>query len=252
MLAEYLIIAVILDFTVHFLLLFGTNRISGFPGNALRCATAAALAAAVDAAALGLRLPAVHLAVLPGAGVAAFGWNRGTPRRLGIYLFLRAALWVFCEACRVSQLPAMLLCMGSTWMLSCLASGQGSGDRLYLPLVICHGGKRLELIALRDTGNGLRDPVTGEGVVVLDPEPAQLLTGLTPDQLANPMETLCSRPIPGLRLIPYHSVGGSGMLLGMRMEEVRTGCERGAGLVAFAPHSFGKESMYQALTGGAL
>lgn len=118
------------------------------------------------------------------------------------------------------------------------------------------GGKHLRvqianevLTALRDTGNELRDPVSGEAVLVIAAEPAYRLTGLTCAQLADPLDALTSVKVPGLRVIPYHAVGTqSGFLLAKRFEQVKIGSRRRAAVVAFAPSSLGGEA-YQALTG---
>ena len=107
----------------------------------------------------------------------------------------------------------------------------------------------MELIALRDTGNTLRDPVTGERVLVLSAEVAWDLLGLTRQQLEAPLETLGQ--VPGLRLIPYRAVGReSGMLLGKVLDDVTIGTWRGKALAAFDPGGLGGQTMYQALTGG--
>ena len=77
---------------------------------------------------------------------------------------------------------------------------------------------------------------------------AETLTGLTENQLAQPMETLSQNPGLGLRLIPYHAVGkGSGMLLGMRFPEVWIGSVKKSVVIAVAPEGIGKGEMYQAL-----
>ena len=97
-------------------------------------------------------------------------------------------------------------------------------------------------------GNTLRDPITGEPVLVVAGSVGQRLTGLTEDQLRTPLETLARRPIPGLRLIPYRAVGQSGgMLLGVRMDKVSVGSRQGSAIVAFAPEGLGGEGLYQAL-----
>jgi len=67
------------------------------------------------------------------------------------------------------------------------------------------------------------------------------------------LETLASHPMPGLRLIPYHSVGqGEGMLLAKRFEQVTVGKRTRSALVAFAPEGLGRGDVYQALTGGVI
>ena len=106
-------------------------------------------------------------------------------------------------------------------------------------------------MALCDTGNQLRDPVTGEHVLVVGAQVAGELLGLTARQLANPADTLMTAKIQGLRLIPYTTVGRSrGLLLAVRMKDIRVDGRRTDALVAFAPEGLGENGGYQALTGG--
>ena len=87
--------------------------------------------------------------------------------------------------------------------------------------------------------------------MVISPEIARRLTGLTLEQLRHPLETLMQPPLPGLRLIPYRSVGkAGGFLLAKRFEEVTIGEKTQSALVAFAAEGLGTGEIYQALTGG--
>ena len=142
----------------------------------------------------------------------------------------------------------LLLASASLWILTTAAFGGRVGGRSFLPLEISDGEKTIRLTALIDSGNTLRDPVSGEEVLVVGPEEAQCLTGLSREQLSAPMDTLSFRVVPGLRLIPYRAVGGSGMLLAKRFPQVRLGNRTGSALVAFAPHHLG-DGTYQALAG---
>ncbi len=63
--------------------------------------------------------------------------------------------------------------------------------------VLCHEGREYVLRVLFDTGNGLVSPYTGEKVAVLS---ADFASGLSLDRTQNPV------------YIPYHSIGGSGIL----------------------------------------
>ena len=119
-----------------------------------------------------------------------------------------------------------------------------------VPVELHYRGNSLRVNALRDTGNLLRDPITDSPVLVIGPEAARELTGLTPAQLRKPLETMGS--IPGLRLIPYRAVGASGFLLALKLENVRIGTWRGSRLVAFAPDGLGNNGRYEALTGGTV
>lgn len=86
----------------------------------------------------------------------------------------------------------------------------GPPGRRLLPVRLSGNGKQLRLTALADTGNELRDPITGQSVLVIGCEAAGQLTGLTRAQLRHPLETLTAAPLPGLRLIPYRAVGAEG------------------------------------------
>ena len=127
------------------------------------------------------------------------------------------------------------------------------GSVRYLPVTIEYHGRTMELTALEDTGNQLKDPLTGRSVLVIDGTQAQTLTGLTQQQLRCPVQTMLSAPISGLRLIPYHTVGQpGGMLLALRIPQVKIGQWKGSSLVAFAPDRVCTDGAYQALTGGVV
>ena len=86
---------------------------------------------------------------------------------------------------------------------------------------------------------------------MIAPEIASRLTGLTREQLRHPLETLGCQPMPGLRLVPYHSIGNGGsFLLAKRFEDVTIGGKKQSALVAFAAEGLGTGEIYQALTGG--
>ena len=119
-----------------------------------------------------------------------------------------------------------------------------------VPVELSYKERKIRIQALQDTGNLLRDPVTDSPVLVIGAEAAQKLTGLTPGQLRNPIETMGS--IPGLRLIPYRAVGTSGFLLALKLEHVRIGPWQGSRVVAFAPDGLGENGRYEALTGGTV
>ena len=111
----------------------------------------------------------------------------------------------------------------------------------------------MRLTALQDTGNSLIDPLTGRSVLVVGADVAKKLLGLTREQLSMPAEAIVSAGVPGLRLIPYRTVGqAGGMLLGLRLQDVKIGHWKGSSLVAFAPEGLSEEGAYQALTGGVV
>ena len=145
-------------------------------------------------------------------------------------------------------LSAVLLC------LLCAVSFHGSaGQREYIPVTLQWGDRELTVIALKDTGNTLHDPLTGEQVLVAGAEVGMKLLGLSQDQIAHPVETLASGILPGMRLIPYHAVGQAGsMLPAIRFYKARIGSQSAQPLVAFAPDRIARGEMYQMLTGGSI
>lgn len=251
----YLDILMLINFLVDYLLLTGTNRLSGFPSDHWRLLAAAGLGAVYSG---GCYLPGFsflgklhwRLIALLLMTVIAFGWNRSAWKRSGVFLLLSMALGGMAMLAGGGNLTGLLVCLAGLWCLCDLAFGGRIGGRQYVPLEITRGNQTVRLIALRDTGNTLRDPISGEQVLVIGQKDAETLTGLTARQLSEPMETISQGVVAGLRLIPYQAVGQkSGLLLAMRIQDVHIGGKLRPSLVAFAPHGLGGDQ-YQALAGG--
>ena len=256
--AIYLDLVMVLNFLVDFLLLMGTNRLSGFPPGRLRCAGASLLGAVYGGACLlpGFRFlgnllwRTVSLCLI---GAMAFGWDRSAWKRGAVFVLLSMALGGIALNFGRQDFLALVAAAGLCWLLCRISFDGGTGNREYIPVTLHYAGKSASILALRDTGNTLRDPITGEQVLVVSGEVAQRLTGLSQMQLQHPLETLAQRPVPGLRLIPYRAVGQSGgMLLALRMDQVKIGSRQQSAIVAFAAEGLGQGSMYQALTGGTI
>lgn len=85
-------------------------------------------------------------------------------------------------------------------------------------------GDEVQLRALRDTGNSLREPISGAPAVLaaeslllpLLPPEQQLLLRQTSSLSAEERMRFLGR---GYRLLPYHSVNGAGLLLAFRVAE---------------------------------
>ena len=256
--AVYLDLVMILNFLVDFLLLLGTNRISGFPLAAPRCALGALLGSVYSGACL---LPGFRflgnllwrLVSLMLMGAAAFGYGLSAVKRGGTFLLLSMALGGIALSIGRNDFGTLILASVFCFLLCRLCFGSTVGGREYVPITLTYGDKTASIIALRDSGNTLRDPITGQQVLVVSGEVGQRLTGLTLEQMRCPLETLAQRPVPGLRLIPYRAVGQQGsFLLGLKMEKVKVDQRVTEAVVAFAAEGLGRGDMYQALTGGAL
>lgn len=252
----YLDLVMVVNFLVDFLLLLGTNRLSGFPAGIRRCAAAALVGAVYSGGCLlpGFRFlgnPLWRCVSLGLIGVLAFGCNSGAVKRCGVFLLLSLAMGGLALSVGRGDGFSLTFCAASCLLLSVLSFGGRIGGREYVPVQITEGDHTASLLALKDTGNTLRDPVTGEQVLIISSEAARRLTGLTPQQLQHPLETLAFRPVPGLRLIPYRSVGNAGgFLLAKRFSNVTIADRKQSALVAFAAEGLGTGECYQALMGG--
>ena len=253
--AVYADLVMLFNFLVDLLLLLGTSWLSGIPPRPVRCFWAAALGGLYAGLVL---LPQMRfLGALPGRaavlglmGMTAFGPGADALKRTGAFLILTMALGGLALSLGRSAWTSVLLSAAGLWLLCRVSFGAGNGAREYLPLELTREGRTVRLTALLDTGNTLRDPLTGEGVLVIEPEAARILTGLTVPELKRPLENL--EKLPGLRLIPYRAVGSSGFLLGLRFADARIGGKRQNVIVAFAPEGLDRKGAFQALAGGAL
>ena len=174
------------------------------------------------------------------AGLLAFGFSKPVVPKLMLFVLLHLSLGGIAE--RKNEVLAMVL--GAAGIcFACIVVGRRRG---MLPVELTYGGQTVQITALRDTGNTLRDPITGKQVLIVDADVAQMLTGLTLTALQDPVGSMGT--IPGLRLIPYQTVGNAGLMLGINIPNVKIGNRRGSTLVAFSPQVF--NGHYQALTGG--
>ena len=251
-------VVAVLNFLVDFLLILGTNRLAGFQPEYGRAAVAAVLGGVYGGACLFpdfLFLADIHWRAicLMLMSLIAFGWNRSALQRGGIFVLLSMALGGIALGMGQGGAMMLMLSAGLMWLL-CTFSFRGSaGSREYLPVKLFWGDKQMNLIALKDTGNTLRDPVTGEQVLVAGADIGERLLGLTMYQLSHPIETLATVKIAGLRLIPYHAVGQTGsMLLAVRFPKAQVGKKNMQPLVAFAPDRIAQGDVYQMLTGGVI
>ena len=246
----------VINFLVDFLLLLGTKQLCGCPAEKKRLIAAALLGALYsgvcllpDFRFLGHLLWRMVCLVLMGG--IAFGWHRGTVQQCGMFLFLTLALGGLAVSLGRTDFWTLLLAGGVLWILTRFSMVPCTGKQEYVSLKIQNDGRQITLLALRDTGNTLHDPVTGQQVLVISASAAARLTGLTEQQLKDPLGTMTAHILPGLRLIPFRTVGQSGgMMLAMQFEDVMVDGKKRKAIVAFAPENFGGSGTYQALTGG--
>ena len=169
----YLDLLIILNFLVDFCLLMGTNRLAGYPNCIKKCLLGAILGGFYAGACM---VPGFYflgneiwrLVSLALMGGIAFGWNRSGLQRGAIFWLLSLALGGIASCMYMKHFFGIVTAGGLIWLLCHM--GFRGGQKEYVPIELTWGDKRMSLVALRDTGNNLRDPITGEAVTVLSPE----------------------------------------------------------------------------------
>lgn len=251
----YLDLVVILNFLVDGLLLLGTNRLSGHPPGWGRVLPAAALGGLYAGVCM---VPGFgflgnvfwRLVSLSAMAAIAFGWNVGALTRGAVFLLLSMAMGGLALGMGTGNFGSVLLAAVALAALCAVGIPHPVGSRSYQPVQLQWQGKRLDFTALIDTGNTLRDPITGSAVLVAGADIGEML-GFSREILEDPVKALGSGMVTGARLIPYRTVGRpAGMLVLIQAEEVRLGGKVVSPLVALAPEIIGGN--YQALAGGKL
>ena len=253
----YLDLVVLLNFLVDGLLLMGANRLTGYPAGWRRCALAAALGSVYAGACI---LPEYRflgntlwrLVCLAAMAGIAFGWSLGALRRGTIFVLLSMALGGMATGIGRGNFASLVLAAAGVLLLCTLGVRSPLGIDKYQPVELHWKGQKIKLTALLDTGNTLTDPITGASVLVVGVDVGRKL-GISREMIHDPIGALARGDIPGARLIPYRAVGKpGGMLLALRLEQVRLGGRTISPMVAFAPQEIGGQEGYQALAGGVV
>lgn len=243
-----------LNFLIDFCLLQGVNRLAGYRGGFGRAAAGAALGGGYAGMCV---LPSfsflssnlwrtVSLGLM---SAAAFGLNRGAARRGVLFVLLSFTLGGIAMSFDTGSFMGLVLCAGGLAGLCHFGfRGKAAANRI-VDAAVEYQGRKVRLRALVDTGNSLRDPVTGQPVLVADGLCAWELAGLGRTQLENPAQTLAEKPQLPLRLIPYRAVGKEGILLALRCDSVTVDRQEVGRIVAFSPEDF-LQGEFRALTGG--
>lgn len=274
----YLDSFLLLNLVLNHLLLACAGKLDGTPAPFWRCAMAAALGTVY-----------ALLCLLPGGGglshplgqgmtavlmlLVAYGRARRLPQVGGLFLLLSCALsggFMLLSLARGGPLGVLGAGLGFREMLAASALGYGllslllrgefthagPGGQLQ-ELTLFHKGRSLTVWALQDTGNTLRDPLTGRSVVVIEGEK---LLSLLPDlpfrekgQLFDPiplLEALAERSDLAPQLLPYRAVGiDRGFLLALRLDAEYNGKRCPHCLTALSPTPVSDGGSYCALVG---
>ena len=253
---KYLYSVIALNFCVCLTLLMSTNLLRGMPPNWKRFVLAAlvggiyaGICMLYGSTLLGNRF--VRLLFLAVISCIAFGWDKNGIKSGVLYIILNIALEHIALIFSTGGKRAVILCALIMTVL-CLISFCGSIEkRKYADVMIRHRDKQIHMTALRDTGNMLKDPVTGLPVLVVDCRAARVLLDLNESELRDPIGTISRGKFVGIRLIPYNVVGHpSGMLLGIKADDVKINGKSARQIIAFAPHRIAPGCEYEAVIGG--
>lgn len=271
-----------LNAAIDAMLLVCSGRLCGACLSARRVCAAAALGGVYAVLAL---VPAlgflqnglIRLCVMALMLLLAFGWGRKLPRLAVMFLasgcafaglvfamlqltgtgLLRIKGGGFYPVSGRALVMLLAACCAVVRLLFSACAQHSAAEQRELTLVL--GGSAAHVRALVDTGNTLKDPLTGEQVIVASWQvAARLLPGvpLRADAFRDAPELMrrlaALRPELRLRLIPYRAVGvEEGMLLAVRCRMEERGKKQRPVLVAFSPTSISGAEEYEALTGGA-
>ncbi len=245
--ARYIWSVVVVSFSVDWLLLLGASKLSGGQGRWPQLLLGALLAALYTGACLyteRMASPWGRLLCLLVVSAVAFGVKRDSLLPAAVYLAMNGAAVLLAKGIGDGH-GAVAASLVATLCL--LRTDVGSRT---VPVKLRYGSKELRIRALRDTGNCLQDPMTGDRVLVLGAEAAHKLLGLELWQLQDPINTVAEGKVRGLRLIPIQTVSGKSMLLALRIPDVQIGSKRRSRVVAFAPCILDERNGFHGLTGG--
>lgn len=238
----YVDVAFGVNAAVDYLLLLCGARLSGFAARQTRLVCAAGLGGLFAAGSFlwgFLREPLMGPLVLVSMLLIAYGAGRAFWRQGALFLLVSLALagLVYLVALVFDQglilldhrayypvsAPALLITAGLGYLAMQLAlrrCAQHTGGQI-AQVTVCTEAGQVHLTALRDTGNTLRDPLSGAAVLIVERRVLEpMLPMLTRELAATPMQAfpVLTQQLPQLswRLLPYRVVGDSGLLLAFR------------------------------------
>jgi len=273
----------LLNLSINYLLLLGTSRLAGVPLRRIRLGLSAAFGAAYAVAAV---LPGWSIVSHPVCRLAAglimaliAYWQLRGIWYLTILFFLLSGMLggillvigltlgqtdlliqrVYCA--QIDGKLLIVITVGLYFLLYLLFSqGARHRGRELMHITISLQGRKIEVLALHDTGNTLRDPIGGQPILVIESAVLEeLWAGEVRSILkkaATPESALAQLHRQGLglgfTLLPYHSVTTtSGLLLAVRSDYIKVGkATYSRAWIALVNHSLSDGGPYHALWGG--
>lgn len=271
-----------LNSAINYLLLVGSARLGGGVILRRRVIPAACLGGLYAVLALipelgflqGLGMKAVSMAAMV---LVAFGGEKRTVRLGLLFLALAAGLAGLVLVCiQALGRELMLLPSGAyypvtlTGLLLLAAVSYGVVQLVFsrlaehggevIPLTVALGSRQVQVRALQDTGNTLRDPISNRRVLVIGWDTAARLLpeanfkAMQAESADAVLQKLAKQyPDLAFRLIPYRAVGtGAGLLAAVACTVAGKGKKPRPAVAAFCPTPISDGGNFDALAGGCL
>ena len=183
--------------------------------------------------------------MLAAAGCIAFDMDI---RPTALYCLMNMSLGGLVSYMRQGNMVDIVITAILIGLLCFLGFQTKRGKGIYIPVQVPTSHGMVFMTALADTGHSLCDPLTGQPVLVASAQMGSRLLGVEQSVFSKPISAMEMHP--GLRLIPYTTIGGKGMLLAKKFQKVKIGEKMQDVLIAFSPMDIGKGKGFNALTGG--
>lgn len=121
---------------------------------------------------------------------------------------------VYFDITAVNLLAAIVAGYLITMLLSRIMGGKHPKEQVCTVMIVANGGM-VTLRGLLDTGNSLTEPFSGLPVIVV---PQRLVQRILPEELKQTATVAAGGHI---RIIPFHTLGGGGMLRGFKPDLVK-------------------------------
>lgn len=242
-------LAVVLSIGVDWLVLMCVNRMNGQSAGSLRAVFGALLGGVYTWLCTMPGFPFLgcmfwRLTVLLVVGLVAYDLSI---KKTVQFLLLEMALYGMTAGSGNAGVQNIILVLIILVVLYIISFRGKIGPQSVAVRVFDAGGS-VDFFALCDSGNLLIDHITGQSVLIVSSDLSQRLIGIPADDLRDPVA--CMKQGSGLRLIPYHTVGSSGLLVAKRFEKVSVDGSVKPRIVAFSPNQIGAGKHFCALTGG--
>ena len=254
----YVDLLFMINFSMDFLCFFITARILSLPMSLPRMLLASALGGIYSDIALFIRLgaiPSLMLDILVCVILCAIaflkkGNSSSLPLYIIVYFAISMALGGFMTAIfnllNKADIPLESGASDgiSVWAFAALAAVSGAltllGGRFFrkksaqthAEVEVFYAGRRARLSAMIDTGNLLREPISGKPCIVAD---TSSLSGIIPESLARAAREgkisaighLSQSDSKNVRIIPIKTALGDGVLIALRAEKVTVNTGKG-------------------------